>query len=95
MERRKRWAIGEERALYFAPGIGRSGREYERTMLIGFANGINHERHMCQVMAEEEPDAGLKRFLLATEKRYDALYNRTTALLDKEYFKDPYGESEN
>jgi hypothetical protein len=93
MEKRKRAAIAKDRARYFAPVIGHGGREYERTVLIGYANGINHERHLCQVMAEAEPDASLKKFLLDTEKRYDSLYDRVTALLDKEYFKDPNGKT--
>jgi hypothetical protein len=93
MEKRKRAAISRDRARYFAPLVGHGGREYERTVLIGYANGINHERHLCQVMAEAEPDASLKKFLLDAEKRYDGLYDRVTALLDKEYFKDPDGKS--
>jgi len=93
MEKRKRAAISKERARYFAPVIGHGGREYERTTLIAYANGMNHERHLCQVMAEAEPDAGLKKFLLDAEKRYDGLYDRVTALLDKEYFKDPSGKA--
>jgi hypothetical protein len=93
MEKRKRAAIAEDRARYFAPVIGHGGREYERTVLIGYANGINHERHLCQVMAEAEPDAGLKKFLLDAEKRYDGVYDRVMTLLDKEYFKDPNGKT--
>ena len=93
MEKRKRAALAKDRARYFAPVIGHGGREYERTVLIGYANGINHERHLCQVMAEAEPDAGLKKFLLDAEKRYDAVYDRVMTLLDKEYFKDPNGET--
>ena len=93
MEKRKRAAITKGRAKYFAPVVGKGGREYERTVLIGYANGINHERHLCKVMAEAEPDAGLKKFLLDTEKRYDGLYDRVTALLEKEYFKDPNGKT--
>jgi hypothetical protein len=85
MEKRKRRAVGKYHARYFAPGIGHSGREYEHTVLIGIANKINHERHLCQVMAEEEPDAGLRKFLLDTSHHYDDLYNRTAVLLDKEY----------
>ena len=57
------------------------------------ANGMNHERHLCQVMAQAEPDASLKKFLLDAEKRYDGLYDRVTALLDKDYFKDPNGKT--
>jgi hypothetical protein len=93
MEKRKRSAIAKDRARYFAPVVGHGGREYERTVLIGYVNGINHERHLCQVMAEAEPDASLKKFLLDAEKRYDALYDRVTGLLDKEYFKDPNGKT--
>lgn len=93
MEKRKRSAIAKDRARYFAPVIGHGGREYERTVLIGYANGINHERHLCEVMAEAEPDASLKKFLLDAEKRYDVLYDRVTALLDKEFFKDPDGKT--
>jgi len=89
MEKRKRAAIAKDRAKYFAPVVGHGGREYERTVLLGFANGLNHESHLCQVMAEAEPDAGLKKFLLDTEKRYDALNERVSALLEKEYFKNP------
>ena len=95
MEKRKRRAIGKDRALYFAPGIGHGGREYERTVLIGLVNGINHERHMCDVMAEAELDAGLKNFLLDAGKRYDVLHDRIAALLDAEYFRDPNGKSGN
>jgi len=93
MEKRKRAAIAKDRARYFAPFVGHGGREYERTVLIGFANGMNHERHLCQVMAEAEPDASLKKFLLDAEKRYDGLYDRVTALLDKDYFRDPNGKT--
>jgi hypothetical protein len=95
METRKRAALAKDRALYFAPIIGKGGREYERTVLISFSNAFNHESHLAQVMAAEEPDAGLKKFLLATEKRYAALYDRTNSLLEKEYFRDPTGKSKN
>jgi len=93
MEKRKRAAISKDRARYFAPIVGHGGREYERTVLIGYANGINHERHLCQVMAEAEPEASLKKVLMDAEKRYDGLYERVTALLEKEYFKDPNGKA--
>lgn len=92
LETRKRFAIGKTRALHFLPVVGKGGREYERTVLIGFSNAINHERHLCKVMAEEEPDAGLKKFLNRTERRFDALYERTMALLEKEHFRNPDGK---
>lgn len=88
METRKRFAIGITRALRFVPAIGGGSRiEYERTMLIGMANALNHESHLCRVMAAEEPDAGLKAFLLATEKRYQALYVLTMGVLERDFFR--------
>src|SRR5688572_7191734 len=86
MEERKRLAVGVTRAKEFAPVVGKSGREYERTVLLSFANGLNHERHLCKVMAEAETDAGLKKFLLETGKKYDAHYEAVMSLLEKEYF---------
>jgi hypothetical protein len=86
MEKRKRKALATTRAKEFAPVVGKGGREYERTALLSFANGLNHERHLCQVMAEAETDASLKKFLLETGRKYDALYEGTMNLLEKEYF---------
>jgi len=88
METRKRSALGRDRARRFAPLSGRSRLEYERTMLIGLAGALDHERHLCRVMAEEESDAGLKAFLQASEKRFDELYERVMNLLNREHFKD-------
>lgn len=93
IEKRKRAAIAKDRMRYFAPVVGHGGREYERTMLLSYANGLNHERYLCRVMADAEPDAGLKKFLLETGKRYDGLYDRVTALLEKDYFKEPDGKT--
>jgi len=87
MEARKRFAIAMDRMLRFAPLVGRSRLEYERTMLIGLAGALDHERHLCRVMAKEEPDAGLKKVLVSAEKRYDGLYDLVTNLLNREHFK--------
>lgn len=87
METRKRYAIGKDKAILFAPLIGIGGREYERSMLISLSNGINHESHLCKVMAGEEPDPGLKKFLLETEQHYQALYALVMRLLEREHFK--------
>lgn len=87
METRKRFAVGKERAIRFAPFGGHSRQEYERTVLIGMANALNHEGHLCGVMAAEEPDPGLKKFLLATQRRYRALHELAMDLLEREHFK--------
>ena len=86
MEKRKRKALAMTRAKEFAPVVGKGGREYERTVLLSVANGLNHERHLCKVMADAETDASLKKFLLETETKYDKLYEAAMNLLEKEYF---------
>jgi len=88
MEGRKRFALAMDRVMRFAPLRGRSRLEYERTMLIGLAGALDHERHLCRVMAEEEPDADLKKMLASSEKRYDSLYELVMNLLNREHFKN-------
>lgn len=88
MEQRKRLAVGWARAFRFAPFSGRGRLEYERTMLISMYNALNHESHLCQVMAEEEPDPGLKKFLLASEKRFRELSELALNLLNREHFRN-------
>jgi hypothetical protein len=87
METRKRFAIGKDRAIHFLPFSGHGRLEYERTMLIGMSNALNHESHLCGVMAAEEPDPGLKAFLLKSEKRYNDLHELAMNLLNREHFK--------
>jgi hypothetical protein len=93
MEARKRFALGMDRVMRFLPLRGRSRLEYERTVLIGLAGALDHERHLCRVMAQEEPDAALKKMLVATEKRYDSLYEIVMNLLNREHFKNNTNEA--
>jgi len=93
MEKRKRFAVGKDRAFQFAPLSGHGGVEYERTMLISIANALNHESHLCQVMAAEEPDPGLQKFLRKSEQRYIALHLQVVNLLNREHFRSDPGRS--
>lgn len=88
MERRKRFAIAKDRVIRFVPPGGPSRLEYERTMLISMAAALNHESHLCRVMAEEEPDPGLTKFLRSCEKRYQELDGRVIDLLNREHFRN-------
>ena len=88
MELRKRVAIGQDRLLELAPISGQSRPVYERTMLISISGAMNHESHLCSVMAAEETDARLKKFLLQSEKRYEGLRQRALGLLAREHFRD-------
>lgn len=87
MEKRKRTAIAKDKAIQFAPVVGIGGVEYERSTLISMSNAVNHESHLCRVMAAEETDPNLKKFLLEAEKHYHGLYMRINALMDRKYFR--------
>jgi len=93
MEKRKRADVSQQRALALAPVIGRKGRSFERTLLLSLSAVLSQESHLCKVMAEEEPDPGLKKFLLESEQRLEVLYVRVVALLDREYFTGGAGSA--
>lgn len=86
MEQRKRLAIAKDRTIDFLPFSGRSRVEYERTMLISTSNALNHESHLCQVMADEETEPGLQKILRGCERRYGELRDKALALLRSEHF---------
>lgn len=87
MENRKRAAIARDRLVQFAPFSGHGRAEFERTLLIGLSNALNHEAHLCKVMAEEEPDPQLKALLKDADRRWTALAARALGLLEREYFR--------
>jgi len=87
MEKRKRADVNQERALSFAPLVGRTGGDFERTLLLSMSAVLSQESHLCKVMADEEPDPGLRKVLLESKQRFDSLYDRVVALLNRDYFK--------
>jgi hypothetical protein len=94
MEKRKRSDVNEERAISFAPVVGRTGGDFERTLLLSMSAILSQESHLCKVMADEEPDPGLKKFLLDSKQRFDDLYDRAVDLLNREYFKGGVSQPE-
>lgn len=94
MEKRKRSDVNRERALSFAPVVGRTGGDFERTLLLSMSAILSQESHLCGVMAKEEPDPGLRTFLLDAKQRFDGLYDRVVALLNRDYFKGGVSQPE-
>jgi hypothetical protein len=87
MERRKRLATGWDKFKDIAPVTGKSGKEWERTLLISLVNGLNQERHLCEEMGKEEPNAQLKKFLVEQQGAMTKLWERGEALLERRYYK--------
>jgi hypothetical protein len=82
----ERKAIGADMAKDFAPGIGKTGIEFEREALLMFYDSLNEQRHLTRVMVGLETDPGLRKFLETTEAQLDAHYARVKALLNQRYF---------
>src|ERR1041384_2320802 len=87
MEKRKRLATGWDRFKEVAPVTGEKGRTWERTLLISLVNGLNQERHLCEEMAKEEPNAQLKKFMSDQQAALTRLWARGERLLEKRYYK--------
>ncbi len=63
-----------------------SGKPFERLMLLGEWALLWQERHLARTMREAERNPARKAFWEATLKRFDDLYFKVGALLEKEYF---------
>jgi len=87
MEVRKRLATGWDRFKEVAPVTGKKGAAWERTVLISLVNGLNQERHLCEEMAKEEPNAQLKKFMTEQQEAMTKFWERGERLLEKRYYK--------
>jgi len=86
----RRTAAARAIVLASAPIIGRSGAVFERSLLLSNAGGLDHTRHLCQVMAEAETDPNLKRFMQNAEQHFSALYDEVVVLLDQAHFRQNF-----
>lgn len=86
IEAAERKSIGEDLAKDLAPLIGKSGIAFEREALLTFYNSLDEQVHLTRVMAEREPDPGLRRFLEKTEGQLQEHYAQVGALLNRRYF---------
>jgi hypothetical protein len=86
IEGEERKAIGADLAKNFAPVIGKTGIEFERTALLMFYDSLNEQRHLAGVMVGLETAPGLRKFLETTQSQLDARYAKVGALLNRRYF---------
>ncbi|MBA3562807.1 MAG: hypothetical protein H0W33_02115 [Gammaproteobacteria bacterium] len=88
-ERETREAMGRNRIKSFAPIVGKTGTDFERTLLLTQSGGLNQMLHMAEVLADAETDSTRKRFLGDAYERLDALYERVSELLFNQYYCKP------
>lgn len=86
IEQKKRKAIRMDRIKDLAPIVGRTGKDYERTLLVTEAGLVNSARFLAEVIREEEKDEKRAAMMAKTKERFDELFNRILKLLEKDYF---------
>jgi hypothetical protein len=86
MEERTRKAMIKDRLRSVAPVVGLKGESFNRRMLQTLEGSLNHNRFLCKVLAEEEPEPGLKQILTNAETEFERLYARVLGLLLEKYY---------
>jgi len=86
MESLKRKAAQKDRLESFAPLVGSTGREFERTLLLTLSGAFNQLRFLARVMQEQEKSDERQALLLDIQQNFDRLYAADVKLLDDVYF---------
>lgn len=86
IERETQAAATTARIKSFAPVVGRSGADFERTLLLTLSGGLNQLRHLARVMAEVERSDERSALLRGAENRIDTLYAEIEQVLEDHYF---------
>lgn len=89
LEVAKRKAASTARIKDLAPFVGRTGKDFERTLLLTESGAINQQKFLAEVMIEAETSEQRKTFLRGVAKRYGELYRMDVELLNKSYFSSP------
>ncbi len=86
LEKKTRSAAQKNRLKSVAPVTGRTGAEFERTLLLTLSGAFNHLRLLALVMQDEEKSEQRKAFLKVVQQNFDRLYDEDIKLLNEEYF---------
>lgn len=86
IEREKQAAANKARIEGLAPVVGRTGPDFERTLLFTLSGGLNQFRHLARVMAAAERNDQRRTFLKHAEHRMDKLYDDMQRVLNQYYF---------
>lgn len=86
IERKSQAAATAARIKSFAPVVGRTGADFERTLLLTLGGGLNQLRHLARVMVEAERSTQRRKFLSDAEDRMDKSYGQIQQLLNAQYF---------
>src|SRR5918996_5445661 len=73
--------------------LSRSGKDFERLLLLTHSGALNQSRHLARVMVDTETDPERKALWQEIQARLDDLYDRTVNLLEQDYFCNEAAQS--
>jgi hypothetical protein len=86
LEIKRRKAVVWDQVFLMAPIQGKTGKAFERALLLSQAGVLNNLRFLTQVIKDDEKRNQRKTFLTEAHARLDDLYQRVVDLLEREYF---------
>jgi hypothetical protein len=86
LEIKRRKAVVWDQVFLMAPIQGKTGKAFERALLLSQAGVLNNLRFLTQVIKDDEKSNQRKTFLTEAHARLDDLYQRVVDLLEREYF---------
>lgn len=86
IEKKKRTALSHYYLKTMAPLVGRSGKDFDRTLLETQREELNQVRFYASAIASEERDPNRKKLMQQVRQRTNKLYNRLFNLLKSKYY---------
>jgi hypothetical protein len=87
LETRKRDAVTRDRLMSFKPVNGRTGMNFERTLLLSESGALNQLQFLISELDAADPDPRRSAVLKEAHAEVVRLYGRVVNLLNREYFK--------
>lgn len=86
MEAKRRKAVVWDQIFVMAPIVGKSGKDFERTLLLSQAGVLNNVRFLAEVIKDAEKSDARRSLLQEIQIRLNGLYQRVIRLLEQDYF---------
>lgn len=86
LEMKRRRAVVWDQVFLMAPIEGKTGKAFERALLLSQAGVLNNLRFLAQVIKDDEKSNQRKAFLTEAHTRLDDLYQRVVNVLERDYF---------
>ena len=86
LEMKRRKAVVWDEIFIMAPIVGKTGKDFERTLLLSQAGVLNNSRFLAQVIKDAEKSDARRAFAQEAHTRLNGLYQRIVRLLEQDYF---------